>query len=144
MAKATASAQELQIGPFWLLFFIDETGHEDFADPKYPVFGLGGCAVMSSGADISVNDAWRSMKAEFFGGANIPLHANELDNPTPQQLAALSRFFTDQKFARFALPPRPRFNAACPPSPAAGTPNGQIAGTFITVMTDVVQMSDRA
>src|SRR6267378_8155791 len=28
---------------------------------------------------------------------------------------------------------RPRFNAACPPSPAAGTPNGQIAGTSITV-----------
>jgi hypothetical protein len=102
MAKATASAQELQIGPFCLLFFIDETGHEDFADPNYPVFGLGGCAVMSSGADISVNDAWRSMKAEFFGGVDIPLHANELDNPTPQQLAALSRFFTDQKFARFA------------------------------------------
>lgn len=38
-------AARLQVGPNCLLFFIDETGHETFADKNYPVFGLGGCAI---------------------------------------------------------------------------------------------------
>jgi hypothetical protein len=32
-------AARLQVGPKCLLFFIDETGHETFADKNYPVFG---------------------------------------------------------------------------------------------------------
>lgn len=43
-------AARLQVGPNCLLFFIDETGHETFADKNYPVFGLGGCAINSSSA----------------------------------------------------------------------------------------------
>ena len=35
-------AARLQVGSNCLLFFIDETGHETFADKNYPVFGLGG------------------------------------------------------------------------------------------------------
>jgi hypothetical protein len=38
-------AARLQVGSNCLLFFIDETGHETFADKNYPVFGLGGCAI---------------------------------------------------------------------------------------------------
>jgi hypothetical protein len=37
-----ATAQILQVHPHCLMFFVDETGHEEFAEPKYPVFGLGG------------------------------------------------------------------------------------------------------
>jgi hypothetical protein len=95
--------ERLQVGPLCLMFFVDETGHEDFADPKYPVFGLGGCAVLSSAADTAINDAWRSMKAEFFGGAGLAIHASDLNRPTPQQLNAFARFFAEQKFARFAV-----------------------------------------
>jgi len=36
------SPHDCRFGPNCLLFFIDETGHETFADKKYPVFGLGG------------------------------------------------------------------------------------------------------
>jgi hypothetical protein len=43
------------------------------------------------------------MKAEHFGGENVPLHANELRNPTPEQLAALAEFFHEQQFARLAV-----------------------------------------
>jgi len=96
-------AEELRIGPRCLIFFVDETGHEDFADPNYPVFGLGGCAVISSAADQSINDSWRSMKARFFGGSDVPLHASALKRPTAEQLEALARFFRDQQFARFAV-----------------------------------------
>ena len=95
--------ERLQVGPLCLMFFVDETGHETFADDQYPVFGMGGCAVMSSAANMAMNDAWRAMKAQYFGGDTVPLHASALRNPSPDQLAALSKFFNEQKFARFAV-----------------------------------------
>jgi hypothetical protein len=27
------------------MVFVDDTGHEEFADPNYPVFGFGGCTI---------------------------------------------------------------------------------------------------
>ncbi len=86
-------AARLQVGPNCLLFFIDETGHETFADKNYPVFGLGGCAINSSSAAAVIAEPWRATKAAHFGGEDIPLHANELRNPTTGQLDALSKFF---------------------------------------------------
>ena len=56
-------AARLQLGPNCLLFFIDETGHETFADKNYPVFGLGGCAINSSSAAAVIAEPWRAMKA---------------------------------------------------------------------------------
>jgi hypothetical protein len=67
---------QLQVGGACLLFFTDETGHETFADPNYPVFGLGGCAIISSAAEAFIRQLWRAMKAAHFGGADVPLHAN--------------------------------------------------------------------
>jgi uncharacterized protein DUF3800 len=93
----------LQVGPNCLLFFIDETGHETFADKNYPVFGLGGCAIDSSSAAAVVAEPWRAMKAAHFGGEDVPRHANELRNPTTEQLDALSKFFREQQFARLAV-----------------------------------------
>jgi len=78
-------AARLQVGPNCLLFFIDETGHETFADKNYPVFGLGGCAINSSSAAAVIAEPWRAMKAAHFGGEDVPLHANELLNPTTAQ-----------------------------------------------------------
>ena len=96
-------AARLQVGPNCLLFFIDETGHETFADKNYPVFGLGGCAINSSSAAAVVAEPWRAMKAAHFGGEDVPLHANELRHPTTEQLDALSKFFREQQFARLAV-----------------------------------------
>ena len=96
-------AARLQVGPNCLLFFIDETGHETFADKNYPVFGLGGCAINSSSAAAVIAEPWRAMKAAHFGGEDVPLHANELRNPTTEQLDALSKFFREQQFARLAV-----------------------------------------
>jgi hypothetical protein len=86
-------AARLQVGPNCLLFFIDETSHETFADKNYPVFGLDGCATNSSSAAAVIAEPWRAMKAAHFGGEDITLHANELRNPTTEQLDALSKFF---------------------------------------------------
>jgi hypothetical protein len=43
------------------------------------------------------------MKAAHFAGDDVPLHANELRNPTTEQLDALSKFFREQHFARLAV-----------------------------------------
>lgn len=94
---------KLFVGPTCLMFFIDETGHETFADGLYPIFGIGGCAVISSAADAEINSPWRAMKAEHFGGADVPLHAADLRAPTEEQLSALATFFKNRKFARFAV-----------------------------------------
>jgi hypothetical protein len=92
----------LQVGPNCLLFFIDETGHETFADKNYPVLGLDGCAINSSSAAAVIAEPWRD-EGRAFGGENVPLHANELRNPTTEQLDALSKFFREQQFARLAV-----------------------------------------
>jgi hypothetical protein len=54
-----AAAPRLLVGPACLLFFVDETGHETFADAQYPAFGLGGCAIISSNAAGTVGQPWR-------------------------------------------------------------------------------------
>jgi hypothetical protein len=85
------------------MFFVDETGHEDFADPEFPVFGMGGCGLLAAAIEQNLRSPWRAMKARHFGGPNVPLHACELVNPSGEQLGALSDFFRTQTFARFAV-----------------------------------------
>jgi hypothetical protein len=86
----------LRFGPTCLLFFIDETGHETFADKCYSVLGLGGCVVNSLSSAAIIAEPWRAMKAGHFGGKDVPLYANEHRNPTTEQLSALSTFFREQ------------------------------------------------
>lgn len=83
------------------MFFVDETGHEELSDPNYEVFGFGGCAIPAGAAEEQIYRPWRALKAEHFGGANLPLHAADLGNPTSAQLQALESFFKYQKFGRF-------------------------------------------
>ena len=68
-------AARLQVGPNCLLFFIDETGHETFADKNYPVFGLGGCAINSSSAAAVIAEPWRAMKAAHFDRGRPASHS---------------------------------------------------------------------
>jgi hypothetical protein len=85
-----------------LLLFVDETGHEEFADPSYPVFGLAGVAVTVTEYENVIAAPWRGMKDRLFHGRETPLHAADLKRPTQEQLAALSQFFRDHRFSRFA------------------------------------------
>jgi hypothetical protein len=86
-----------------LMFFCDDTGHEDFRDPKFPVFGIGGCAIMAGAVEHVLKRPWRALKAEHFGGSDVPLHASGLSTPTQPQLDALDRFFREQEFCRFGV-----------------------------------------
>ena len=68
----------LRIGPQDLAFFVDECGHEEFADGDYPVFGLGGCAAMGTNIELTIRISRTTMKSECFGDENVPLHASDL------------------------------------------------------------------
>jgi hypothetical protein len=97
------TGEALKVHPHCLIFFVDETGHEDFADPKFPVFGMGGCGLLAAAVDQNLRAPWRQIKEDQFGGADVPLHASDLRAPTDAQVAALGRFFAAQPFGRFAV-----------------------------------------
>jgi len=97
------NGERLIVQPHCLMFFVDETGDETFADPQYPVFGLGGCALLAAAIEPVLRTPWRNMKALHFGGADLPLHASDLRSPTATQLEALGTFFRNQTFGRFAV-----------------------------------------
>jgi len=42
-----------------LLIFIDETGDEDFSDPKNPTFGRGGCGALMPEYKRRIAKPWR-------------------------------------------------------------------------------------
>src|SRR6516162_8617273 len=101
--RRAKTGDTLQVHPHCLMFFTDETGHEEFADPNFPIFGMGGCALLAAAIDPVLRQPWREMKAHHFGGADVPLHASDLRSPTAQQVAALGEFFEKQPFGRFAV-----------------------------------------
>lgn len=99
--KVDDTAGELLVHPHCLLFFVDETGHEDLSDPNYEVFGFGGCVIPASAAETHLAGPWRALKEDHFGGATS-LHAADLKSPSSAQLDALAHFFGNHAFGRFA------------------------------------------
>jgi hypothetical protein len=82
-----------------LLFFIDDTGNEDFAGNQQ-YYGLGGCAVLGAGLG-HLNGKWRQVRQTINGDPDAPLHASDMEQ-TPGNFAALSDFFLDRSFVRIA------------------------------------------
>lgn len=87
-----------------LLVFIDETGNEDYSDPKNPTFGRGGCAVLGGDYKKLIKKPWRKLKRERLGGAAKVFHAAEFEQsrPTKVQITGINRFLQRQ-FWRFAV-----------------------------------------
>ena len=90
------------VDPNCLLIFIDETGHEEFADSNHPVFGLGGCACLAKDYDLRVASPWRNLKSRHFGGADAPMHAAKTKNLTGEQKTEIAGFFRAGAFYRLA------------------------------------------
>src|SRR5262249_50960205 len=95
--------RQLLVRPDCLMFFCDDTGHEDFRDPQFPVFGIGGCGLMARALEPMLKRPWQENNARYFPGAHQPLHANALRNRTRTPLAALGQFFREQEFCRFGV-----------------------------------------
>jgi hypothetical protein len=94
----------LKLTPDTLAVFIDETGIEDYSDPKNPTFGRGGCAVLGPQYPKLIKKPWRQLKREKMGGATKPFHATEFEHsgPSKVQISAINRFLR-QPFWRFAV-----------------------------------------
>jgi hypothetical protein len=93
---------KVQIEGNSLLVFIDEKGNEYLKDKEYPIFGLGGCAVICKEYNNSIRKTWNNMKDTFFNGKENKLHAKDLFQPKKIQINAISDFFKKNKFARVA------------------------------------------
>ena len=93
----------LKLTPDTLVVFIDETGNEDYSDPKNPTFGRGGCAVRGHEYRRMLKQPWRELKRESLGGANKPFHATEFEQskPTLRQITRINTFLK-RPFWRFA------------------------------------------
>lgn len=102
MAIEDTTAEHFTLLPRDLVFFIDETGHEEFADAAHPVFGYGGCAVMGADYDGVIRQPWLKMKREHFGGEHVLMHASRLRKASRRRREALKGFFSGNDFYRFA------------------------------------------
>ena len=102
MEIETKEGKNFSLEPSCLMVFIDETGNDRLCDERYPIFGLGGCAVLASDYEKLIGVPWNDLKNNYFNGADEPLHASELNYPTSEQLQALNDFFKNNGFARVA------------------------------------------
>lgn len=98
----TETGRLIEIDPDFFWVFIDETGQEHLKDKNFPVFGIGGCAVLGKYYHSELANPWYDLKDKYFDGRHTNLHACDLRNPTSRQLYALNAFFKDMMFSRFA------------------------------------------
>jgi hypothetical protein len=86
-----------------LVFFVDETGHEELAEGHH-VFGLGGCAALGRDLDRLIQIPWKKIRKAVAGDENVALHATDLNAQlTAEQQKLIGSFFTDNEFARIGV-----------------------------------------
>ena len=90
----------LNVSPNSALIFLDETGDEQLKDPKYPIFGLGGCCIIAKNYLSLIDRPWSKIKLEMFNLKNKPLHAAG-NSFSYKQITAINNFFLSNGFGRF-------------------------------------------
>lgn len=92
------------LGSNTLVFALDETGHEDFLDKNYPVFGIGGCGFMVSDYRRLIESPFNYMCEKFFPDINRPFHTTDVAREiTTEQIDSLNHLFTKFQFFRIAV-----------------------------------------
>jgi hypothetical protein len=101
MATLPDSDNRLILPEGSLVVFVDDTGHEALV-PGHPVYGLGGCAVLSRDLDPIIRDTWRDARRKVTGSPETPLHANAFAGfATTENILTVAEFFQTQPFFRF-------------------------------------------
>ena len=97
------TGEVLQVHPYCLMFFIDETGHEDFADAAFSGIWRGRLRVAGGRdrRDLAPTVAGDEGPQFWWGGRFV---ARE-HSPSKRraQIAAIGQFFKTQEFGRFAV-----------------------------------------
>lgn len=90
--------------PDTLLVFLDETGDEQYSDPKHPVFGIGGCAIRSEEYVHRIRMPWVLLKRDVLGLINQPFHAVDFERSRPaiEKILAINTFLK-RGFHRIAV-----------------------------------------
>jgi hypothetical protein len=84
-----------------LVVFVDDTGHEALVS-GHPVYGLGGCAVLSEHLDALIRNPWREVRRAVTGSPDRPLHASDFgQSASPEDIEAVASFFRQNPFFRF-------------------------------------------
>lgn len=91
---------ELILSDAALAVFVDDTGHEALVE-GHPVYGLGGCAVMTADLDRVIRHPWHEVRRKVTGSPDTPLHAVSFARTaTKEQIEFVAEFFRDTPFAR--------------------------------------------
>jgi len=98
------SFQDAHLTRDTLLIFLDETGDEQYSDPKHPVFGIGGCAIISNDYVRRIQKPWNRLKSTVLGLKDQPFHAVDFEysRPTMQKITAINAFMA-KEFYRIAV-----------------------------------------
>jgi hypothetical protein len=84
-----------------LVVLVDDTGHEALV-PGHPVYGLGGCAVMSEHLDALIRNPWREVRRAVTGSPDTALHASDFgQSASAEDIGAVASFFRNNPFFRF-------------------------------------------
>src|SRR5712691_3228344 len=103
MEQATMAEHErLILMPNSLVFYIDDTGDEQFGNADHPMFAFGGVAAVTEN-HFEVERDWRAMKAREFPQVNGALHAKRhlRDRIAPSKKAAVFAAMPRNCVARF-------------------------------------------
>lgn len=103
MLSAAESAENLPSRA--LLVFLDETGDEHYQDPKHPVFGHAGCAILCRDYVRRIRGPWHVLKREHLGLQGKPFHAVDFERSRPSraQIEAINAFLAARSFFRIAV-----------------------------------------
>ncbi len=97
------NGQEKRLPETTLVIALDDTGHEEFKDPKYPVFGIGGCAFLVRDYQRLIERPWNDLCERFLPNKSRPIHAADLGRLSAEQENAFEYFFKKFEFFRLAI-----------------------------------------
>jgi len=93
----------IELGEKTLVFAFDDTGHEEFKDENYQIFGIGGCAFLVQDYQRLIETPFNYMCDKFFPNVQRPFHTTDVIRTiTDVQINALNHLFEKFMFFRIA------------------------------------------
>ena len=86
-----------------LIIAIDETGHEEFKDSNFPLFGLSACLFLGKDYYNEISKPWNNIKKMANLSENDILHASEVDINNKNLINGIGDFFKNGSFGRIAI-----------------------------------------
>ena len=136
----TSTGVKMVLPKDYLVVFVDETGN-DISDSSYPVFGLGGCAVLARHYGTSLHKPWNELKRETCG-EDFSLHACELLRlPNWKAIAErAAEFFKEQKSVykvASVISSATKIDIRVGPRPQYAVAAGALWGNIVEVSKDI-------